>query len=306
MRKILMIFLSLFLVSGFAFADGLIIDQDGNVRVGSASYPKAQLDVQGQIIGGFGAKTTNGTLDWNDLSNTRAGSGYTLLLGTASNGPSGGYFHPFNFEYGSKNGGGNITQFAIPYAASMGSGMYMRGRYSGVWSNWMKIITEFSPGKVGLGRYPSYNLDVNGTARVTTLIQSSDERLKKNIHSVNNSLDKLSQIRGVSYEWKDTPPKKERSVQDEDTSLTATPAEKISTPEEKKTRLGLLAQEVEQVFPEAVYTDGEGMKSIAYSQLIAPMIEAIKNLNMKIADLEQRNALQERELAYLKSHLHTN
>ncbi|KXX71237.1 pyocin knob domain-containing protein [Flammeovirga sp. SJP92] len=120
---------------------------------------KGDLTVEGRIIGGFGAEHVNGVLDWNDKSNTKSGNGLTLLRGDAPNGPkkSNYYFHPFNFEYISKNGTGNITQFAIPYGASnaINEGMYMRGRYSNNWTDWVKVLSENTSGQVristGLG-----------------------------------------------------------------------------------------------------------------------------------------------------------
>ena len=125
-----------------SFPVRMTIQRDtGNVGIGTMS-PGASLDVRGQIIGGFGAQTTGGTKDWNDTSNTRSGNGYTLLEGNASNGPGPStYFHAFNFEYSSKDGSGNITQFAIPYgaASNVSQGVYMRGRYSGSWSSWKRI-----------------------------------------------------------------------------------------------------------------------------------------------------------------------
>ena len=127
----------------------------GKVGIGTTG-PGALLDVRGQIIGGFGSQTTAGALDWNHLSNSRPGSGYTLLYGNATNGPNntGHYYHPFNFEYGGgKSGSGNITQLAIPYgdANSINSGLYIRGRYSSSWSSWRKILSEGPNGNVGIG-----------------------------------------------------------------------------------------------------------------------------------------------------------
>ena len=126
-------------------------DGDHNVRVSNNLYVGGNVTVGAQVTGGFGAQTTGGTKDWNDISNIRSGSGYTLLLGNAGNGPGPGtYFHPFNFEYSSKDGSGNMTQLAIPYGATshMNAGMFMRGRYSGTWSPWMKILSEDSSGNV--------------------------------------------------------------------------------------------------------------------------------------------------------------
>jgi len=95
---------------------------------------------------GFGAVTTGGTADWNDVSNTYPGSGYTLLLGNATNGPNSAvgltnYFHAFNFEYSSKDGTGNVTQLGIAYGTP-GNELVMRGRYSGGWSTWVRFLTN--------------------------------------------------------------------------------------------------------------------------------------------------------------------
>lgn len=98
------------------------------------------------LIGAMGAITTTGTLDWNDVTNARSGNGHTLLLGTATNGPGGGgYFHAFSFEYSSKSGGGNMTQFAIPYDLT-GSNrpVFVRSRYSGTWSAWKSLLDTAS------------------------------------------------------------------------------------------------------------------------------------------------------------------
>lgn len=81
---------------------------------------------------------------------------------------------------------------------------------------------------------------------------SSDERMKKNIVTANNALAKLSQLRGVTYEWRD-----------------------IGKP---GTHYGLIAQEVEAVFPELVSEDDDGMKQLDYSALMSPVVEALKEL----------------------------
>jgi len=90
--------------------------------------------------GGFGAISTGGTTDWNDSTNARSGNGFTLLLGGATNGPGGaGYHHAFSFEYGGKNGTGNMTQLAIPYYVASDQELYYRTRYNGTWSSWYAI-----------------------------------------------------------------------------------------------------------------------------------------------------------------------
>ena len=106
-----------------------------------AIYAKGSVySFAGQYLGGLGSMSTSGTTNWNDATNARSGMGYTLLLGSHTNGPTGTnhYFHVINFEYSSKNGTGNLTQLAIPYYGS-GLDTYYRTRYSGTWSSWTVV-----------------------------------------------------------------------------------------------------------------------------------------------------------------------
>ena len=113
------------------FSGGMTLSSHANMVLESSGH----LTLKGQIVGGFGAIGTGGTTDWNHSTNARSGMGYTLLLGNATNGPGGsGYYHPVTFEYGAKNGTGNMTQLAIPYYGS--SSIYIRTRYSGTWTSW--------------------------------------------------------------------------------------------------------------------------------------------------------------------------
>jgi trimeric autotransporter adhesin len=123
----------------------------------------------------------------------------------------------------------------------------------------MIIKSSSSPNNpIGMGvTEPSQKLHVNGNILATgTVSQSSDERLKKDIKVVDGALAKISQIKGVTYKWK----KPENHGDD------------------KGRQLGVIAQDVEKVFPEAVKEDKEGIKSVNYGDMIAPLIEAVKEL----------------------------
>lgn len=50
--------------------------------------------------------------------------------------------------------------------------------------------------------------------------------------------------------------------------------------------MGVIAQEVEKVFPELVSTDEQGRKKVEYEGLIAPLIEAVKELDERVRSLE--------------------
>ena len=86
----------------------------------------------------------------------------------------------------------------------------------------------------------------------------SDVRTKENIETVENSLDLVSQLRGVWYN-------------------------KIGEDERK---VGVIAQEVEEVLPEVVHTDVEGMKAVDYGKMVGVLIEAIKELKAEIEELK--------------------
>ncbi len=93
----------------------------------------------------FGAVTSAGVANWNDITNTQPGTSNQLLRGNDTNGPGGtDYYHALNFEYLTKNGSGQLTQIAIPYAGAVT--MFMRGRYLGTWGSWIKIWTEGNDG----------------------------------------------------------------------------------------------------------------------------------------------------------------
>lgn len=125
-----------------------------------------------------------------------------------------------------------------------------------------------------------FSLYSTGNATLAgTLTQSSDVRLKKDIQPIVSALDAISRIQGVTYYWKD----KEK---------------------DQKKQIGLIAQDVEKVIPEVVNTDNKGFKSVAYQNLVAPIIEAIKELQaMWKADsslIHEKLQKQERDIASLK------
>ena len=149
-------------------------------------------------------------------------------------------------------------------------------------------------GNVGIGtQSPSYTLDVNGSARATGSVAAwSDIRAKKNIETIPDALNKILQVRGVTFDWRtdEFPDKKFKTTRD----------------------MGVIAQEIEKVFPETVQTAPDGYKSVAYPELIAPLINAVKELYAKwssdsqvvhreIASLKEENTQIKKENADIKA-----
>jgi len=133
-------------------------------------------------------------------------------------------------------------------------------------------------GDVGIGTTsPNFKLDVRGDIGNNATLHHSDIRWKKNVQSLPNSLEKITRLRGVSFEWR----------QDEFAEM--------NFPEGQ--RIGLIAQEVEGVIPELVSTAADGYKSVAYANLVAVLIEAVKEQQKQIEALERRiNSLTLKEI----------
>ena len=131
-------------------------------------------------------------------------------------------------------------------------------------------------GNVGIGTStPSYELEVNGTIKANNISEASDIRLKRDVTPLNNSLQKVLQLRGVNYYWKS----------EEEIKTVLGTHEKCQYPETKQ--VGVIAQEVEEVVPEVVATDAKGFKSVDYSKLVPVLIEAIKEQQNEIEELKK-------------------
>lgn len=134
---------------------------------------------------------------------------------------------------------------------------------------------------------PQYPLDVgttdttDGTIRAFAFIYNSDRRLKENIQPLASALSNIRKLQGVSFDWK------------------AGGTHSV----------GLIAQDVQLVYPQLVSKDsGSGMLSVAYGNLVAPIIEAIKELASRsdsqaadLSALQEKVAAQEKEIESLKA-----
>ena len=133
----------------------------------------------------------------------------------------------------------------------------------------MGNVTSYFQGKIGIGTTsPSRKLYVNGSAGGTEdWNASSDIRLKKNIRIIPNALEKVNNLRGVNFEWKDT--------------------ENHS----KGVKMGFIAQEAKEIIPEVVSKSGE-YYSMQYASITALLVEAVKEQNKEFrtqnAELKKR------------------
>ena len=124
---------------------------------------------------------------------------------------------------------------------------------------------------------PSYTLHVNGYVRGTSsYVSASDGRWKENVEPLRNALGLLKHLVPVTYEWRRRGNKPKYA---------------------NGTQVGFIAQEVQQVVPDAVQERDDGYKTMQASKLTAVAVGAVAELDRKIrqqtADSWRQNSAME-------------
>jgi hypothetical protein len=119
---------------------------------------------------------------------------------------------------------------------------------------------------MGYDRYdPNYKLKVDGNIYISgNIVSLSDSRYKTNIKIIENAMDKINNLRGVYYDYKDI------------------------TIGDNRRQIGMIAQEVEKIIPEAVYSTRDDIKSLSYDKIIGLLIEGMKEMSRHIYKLEEK------------------
>jgi len=306
-------------LSGGSINDALVIDGGGNVGIGTTS-PRYQLEIFGpsQLITAItDAGLKGGTLSLLGSSGA-AGSGGTILFGNVQSqtSASAGYAAIKGFL---TNGGGNTTGHLAFSTRSSTAATALTER--------MRI--QDTTGNIGIGETdPASRLEVAGEFRITStapqirfedtnaedfwihindnrlyflwdelddgdwdppfplylqqrdaffggnvtapvFLYASDGTLKKNIKPVENALDKVQRLKGVEFEWKRNG---EKSI-------------------------GLVGQDVEKVLPELVHTnESDGLKSVQYGNIVAVLVEAVKEQQGQIEQQQRQINEMRKEL----------
>ena len=131
---------------------------------------------------------------------------------------------------------------------------------------------QLSNGGLGVGTDAG---TTDGQIRATddiTAFYSSDVALKENIHNIESPMDKVQQLNGVLFDWKEDYIKNNGG---EDGYFV------------RKTDVGVIAQDVEKVLPEVVGTRPDGVKAVKYDRLCALLIECVKDLQSQVNDLKK-------------------
>lgn len=287
---------SIYSEGGTMYHSGAIQVGDGYYEGNSNSgYLRQRTAAEGDIISGatstsFQLSTTNGEIQFvrangSTLSpqmlfkKSRGTADYPLVNST---GDDAGMIRFYSFISNASTGGyDEVARITVDTVGAPDAGAY-RIYTANAGAAVLERLTINPNGFIGVATAsPSVAFDVNGNARVRSITAgtytgpinrtsdgtfttaTSDIRFKKDIETIPNALDKVTQLRGITYNWKDT-----------------------SAP---KRMMGMIAQEVKEIVPELVFqNDSDGYYGMFYGETTALLVEAIKEQQAIIKDLKTR------------------
>ena len=169
-----------------------------------------------------------------------------------------------------------VSDRAINFASISNSGAGIN-LWTGTQAGYGKRVVVTTDGYVGIGTAaPEQLLHINGNALAVEWRTPSDLRLKKNVSTITNALNRVVALRGVTYQWKDN-----CAIYDS----------VCECGEDGRYEAGVIAQEVINVCPELVTTmkhNDETMYTLDYGRMAGFFIEAIKQLKSEIDTLKSQ------------------
>jgi hypothetical protein len=246
------------------------ITGDGNLGIGTIA-PGAPLSVAG--VGG----STKGT------------NGYLVNIG-GTDGDVDPVRYMIGFTHGNTYTAANVRAAVGMMVTTGGAGnlVFETGTSGAGQLERMRINGS---GDVGINNStPSYKLDVTGDVRITSgslgvgvvpnatdgridasndivAFSTSDERFKENITPIANALEKVKTLTGVEFDWRKETKDYHGYVGHD---------------------VGVIAQQVKAVLPEAVRTNANGYLAVRYEKIIGLLIEANKELAARVEELESK------------------
>ncbi|MGC6414030.1 MAG: tail fiber domain-containing protein, partial [Bacteroidia bacterium] len=258
------------------YRDGTLTLHNGNLVVGSVTYPKVHNSTNGQVLTVNGS----GTASWQTISGDNMGNATTSNQLTLNNVAANYSFTASNSSRGvirmhQKNGVGSVMEFIA------------QGTSSGNFPGHMEFFTQTSgynaPVK-NMTLYRNGQLTLHNNSVIATgFTTSSDRRLKTNIKPLENAITKLMKLNPVAYDKRVN----------------------LETEDYKFHEIGLIAQEVQLIYPhmvEEIVSSDSKLLGVKYQEIIPVLVKAtqeqqqvidsqkqqIENQNQVIQDLIKR------------------
>lgn len=276
-----------------SFGNQFVMGSDGNVGIGTA-IPAGKLDVWSEIwvnankalsrVSSVNAGVTYMVLGNGGSSGTAALSGYDLRTPTPQHFINGGMsfgFTSYDLNNTDTNGWADYIHFNS-YTDSSGGGPNIF------------LINKASSGvKVARQTFNSSSNYNAGTIYTLNFTSASDGSVKEDVQNITGALDKIMQLRPVTFKWTDEYILNGMSRNSNEHTVDPETNEVI-IPEEKTVNVGLIAQEVEAVIPTVVHQENvklkgaeNYLKNVSYDKLVPHLIAALQELKREFDDYKQ-------------------
>lgn len=195
-----------------------------------------------------------------------------------------GYINYNTLTFGKGNGATNNGNFALEYCATCPSSGFniWKPWPTTEWGNYKLFIRD--NGNVGMGNIgdASAKLWVSGNLKVNSTTYTSDVRFKENILPINNQLNSLLKLKTYQYTFIQS----EHFIGDS-LSVNANKEYHVDYNFDNNLHYGLMAQDIEKIYPNLVTRDENGYLSLNYTELIPILISSIQEQNDRIIKLEE-------------------
>lgn len=327
MKKISFLFMLCMIVCSLGAFAQLTIGADGNIGIDAANpVSRFSLGGEGSIDSKMYIKNTNTSGNQKGINIQQSLSTGTWTMGTANYILSANSTSKAVGVYSNSSklipysAGKSFGLYAIAGNASNGYNYAVYGFLTG--TNYGAAVFGTTPGKeesyingmyagyfrgnvyiennLGIGlENPAYKLEVNGDinakgyVRSNGVVLTSDSTKKTNIQALGNgNLSKLNSLKVITFKYEQPEFIAERQVmrmaQDTGKVEASLPSFIPDSELFQQTQIGLLAQDIQKVYPDLVVADKEGILGINYTGLVAVLVAAMKEQQAEIEVLKQK------------------
>ncbi|MFD2720266.1 tail fiber domain-containing protein [Hymenobacter monticola] len=250
---------------------GQVLTQQADGQVTFVTPPWTQTGANVLLTGGSGIRVGIGTAAARGALDV-AGPGDSYLVGNPANGNSQNLYLPGSLLLApySATDATAYVQATVPAPSTASLALQFRTTNNGTLVDALRLNANGSA-------------TVRGTVTANGVTLTSDARFKQQVRPLAGSLAAVQQLRGVRYRWNALGVQHGGAAGQE--------------------QIGFLAQELEKLYPELVYTDEAGYKSVNYAQLTPVLLEALKELAAKNATLETQVQQQQASLGSFEQRL---